>query len=55
MPPKRNRIPWDEGIHDESELWVCPSCDAHLHRDSVGDECPACGEPIDEDRDDDNQ
>ena len=37
---------WDKDVDDESELWVCPSCDAHLHVDCVGDVCPACGEEV---------
>lgn len=53
MAPKRNCIPWDREIHDKSKLWVCPSCEAYIHCDSVGDECPVCGEPIEEEGDDD--
>jgi len=40
---------WDKEIHDESELWVCPCCDAHLHADAVGDKCPRCGTPVEDD------
>jgi rubrerythrin len=41
-------VKWDAKTHTEEELWVCPSCDAHLHVDCVGDKCPACGEPIED-------
>jgi uncharacterized paraquat-inducible protein A len=41
-------VKWDAKTHPEEELWVCPSCDAHLHVDCVGDKCPACGEPIED-------
>lgn len=39
---------WDQDIHAEDELWVCSHCDAHLHCDSVGDNCPVCGEKADD-------
>lgn len=44
---------WRRWQEDDGEevLWVCPLCDAHVHADSVGNQCPECGEPIEEDAD----
>jgi rubrerythrin len=39
---------WRKGVDGEDELWVCWTCDAHLHVDSVGSACPVCGESADE-------
>lgn len=39
---------WNPDIHAEEELCVCQCCDAHLHCDAIGDECPRCGAPADE-------
>ncbi len=36
----------------EEVLWVCPTCDAHLHADCVGDACPTCGESVADDEQD---
>lgn len=39
---------WNPEVHAEEELCVCLCCDAHLHADAIGDECPRCGAPADE-------
>jgi rubrerythrin len=40
-------VKWEEGDPDDV-LWVCPSCDAHLHADCVGDHCPCCNAPVED-------
>jgi len=29
-------------LEDRGELYVCPSCDTHMHVDDVGQTCPEC-------------
>ena len=44
-------IKWREGIDPEDQLWVCVHCGAELNSDCVGDECPVCGEEVEDDYD----
>lgn len=39
---------WDVDVDAESDLYVCPRCDAHLHRDSVEGRCPVCEVDLDD-------
>ncbi|MCW2317268.1 rubrerythrin [Rhodoblastus acidophilus] len=45
---RREPVKWDQEVHDESLLWVCPCCGAELNADCVGDVCPACHAPVDD-------
>ena len=40
---------FDPEIDFEDCLWVCPYCGAEIHADCVGEECPMCGEVIEDD------
>ena len=46
--PRDRVIRWDKDIHHTDDLWVCPTCDAELDADCVGDRCPACDVVVDD-------
>jgi len=29
-------------LEESGELYVCPSCDTHMHVDDIGQTCPEC-------------
>lgn len=31
-----------DDLEERGELYVCPSCDAHMHVDDCGETCPNC-------------
>lgn len=35
----------------EDVLWICLHCGAELHADCVGNECPVCDAPIEDEAD----
>ncbi len=45
---KKRIIKFNDELNDDSELYVCPSCDAHLHVDCVSDKCPVCNAEIED-------
>ena len=48
MSERKHWVQWTDDMPEE-ELFVCPHCDAHMHVDSAGDECPNCGAPLADD------
>jgi rubrerythrin len=41
MSRRYTREELDE-LERRDELYVCPSCDAHMHVDDIGQVCPYC-------------
>lgn len=48
MTERRQRWQWIEE-DGEDMLWNCPSCGRDINSDYVGETCPACDAPVEDD------
>jgi rubrerythrin len=48
MTERRQRWQWIEE-DGEDMLWNCPSCGRDINADHVGEKCPACDAPVEDD------